>query len=129
MRTCGPNDASGVVWALFRLRGPSLAFVGRHWLLNSYCGPSWACVGLRWPSLATVGFRGLHCPSLAVVGCCGPSWACVGLRWPSLAFVGRRWLLGNKNKIKILYIKKITHLGPFFPLLPIKTPFDDLIHK
>src|ERR1700678_3652077 len=56
-------------------------------------------------------------------------WAFMGLRWPLLAFVGRRWLLGNKNKIKILYIKKITHLGPFFPLLPIKTPFDDLIHK
>src|SRR5271155_2053455 len=108
MRTCGPNDASGVVWALFRLRGPSLAFVGRHWLLNSYCGPSWACVGLRWPSLATVGFRG-----------------------PALSFVGRRWLLGNKNKIKSCTLKRsrTRHLGPFFPLLPIKTPFDDLIHK
>src|ERR1700678_1985860 len=126
MRTCGPNDASGVVWALFCLRGPSLAFVGRHWLLNSYCGPSWACVGLRWPSLATVGFCG---PALSFVGRRWLLWAFMGLCWPSLAFVGRRWLLGNKNKIKILYIKKITHLGPFFPLLPIKTPFDDLIHK
>src|SRR5271168_921117 len=37
-RTYGPNDASGVVWALFRLCGPSLAVVG-------CCGPSWACVG------------------------------------------------------------------------------------
>src|SRR6202522_1942042 len=126
MRTFGPNDASGVVWALFRLRGPSLAFVGRHWLLNSYCGPSWACVGLRWPSLATVGFRG---PALSFVGRHWLLWAFMGLHWPLLAFVGRRWLLGNKNKIKILYIKKITHLGPFFPLLPIKTPFDDLIYK
>ena len=66
--TYGPNDATGVVWALFRfvglrwpslaavgLRGPALAFVGRRWLL-------WAFLGLRWPLLA-------------VVGCCGPSWA------------------------------------------------------
>jgi len=67
--------------------------------------------------------------ALAFVGRRWLLWAFMGLRWPSLAFVGRRWLLGNKNKIKILYIKKITHLGPFFPLLPIKTPFDDLIHK
>src|ERR1700678_3634937 len=29
----GPNDTSGVVWALFRLRGPVLAFVGHCWLL------------------------------------------------------------------------------------------------
>src|SRR6202522_2333620 len=36
--TSGPNDASGVVWALFHLRGPSLAVVG-------CCGPSWACIG------------------------------------------------------------------------------------
>src|SRR6202522_2005121 len=126
MRTCGANDTSGVVWSLFRLCWPLLAFVGRHWLLNSYCGPSWACVGLRWPSLATVGFCG---PALSFVGRRWLLWAFMGLCWPSLAFVGRRWLLGNKNKIKILYIKKITHLGPFFPLLPIKTPFDDLIHK
>src|SRR5271155_1787041 len=63
----GPNDARRVVWALFRLRGPSLAvisypmatvglrgpvlaFVGRRWLL-------WVFVGLRWPSLAAVGLR------------------------------------------------------------------------
>src|ERR1700678_1524487 len=39
--TYGPNDASRVVWALFHLRGPSLAVVG-------CCGPSWACVGLLW---------------------------------------------------------------------------------
>src|SRR5271168_1698325 len=35
-----------------RCLGPfssSWAFVGRHWLLNGYCGPSWACVGLCWP--------------------------------------------------------------------------------
>src|SRR6202522_2874293 len=118
------------------LRGPALAFVGRRWLPWAFHGPALAFVDLRWPSLAVVGrhwllwvFVDLRWPSLAVVGCCGPSWACVGLRWPSLAFVGRCWLLGNKNKMKILYIKKITHLGPFFPLLPIKTPFDDLIHK
>src|ERR1700678_4285784 len=40
-RTYGPNDVSGVGWALFCLCGPSLAVVG-------CCGPSWACVGLRW---------------------------------------------------------------------------------
>ena len=36
----GPNDASGIVWALFRLCGPLLAVVG-------CCGPSWARIGLR----------------------------------------------------------------------------------
>src|SRR5271168_1174458 len=86
----GPNDARRVVWALFRLCGPSLAFVGRHWLPNGYCGPSWACIGLRWPSLAAVGFRG-----------------------PALAFGGRRWLLWafvvNKMEEKI---EKKKNLGP-----------------
>src|ERR1700678_3119666 len=91
MRTCGPNDARHVVWALFRLRGPSLAFVGRHWLLNGYCGPLWACIGLCWPSLAAVGF-------------CGPA----------LAFSGRRWLLWAfvVNKMEEKKMKKKTHLGP-----------------
>src|ERR1700678_1232626 len=100
-------------------------------LLNGYCGPSWACVGLRWPSLATVGFRG---PTLAFVGRRWLLWAfmglrwplltCVGLCWPLLAVVGRCWLLGNKNKMKILYIKKITHLvwALFFPCCPSKPP-------
>ena len=37
--TYGPNDTSGIVWALFRLRGPALAFVGWY-------GPSWAFVGI-----------------------------------------------------------------------------------
>src|SRR5271168_3381222 len=53
----GPNDAAGIVWALFPLRGPALAFVGRHGLL-------WACIG-----------------------CCGPSSACVGLRLLCLLLV------------------------------------------
>ena len=127
----------------------SWAFVGRHWLLNGYCGPSltcigrrwpslalWAFMGLRWPSLAAVGLRG---PALALVGCCGPSLTYVGRRWPSLAlwaFVGR----SNNNKIKILYIKKKTYLiwpkrrrlasfGPFFSLPSIQTLFDDLMHE
>src|SRR6202522_2855676 len=69
----GPNDARRVVWALFGLRGPALAFVGRRWRLCAF-------VGLRWPLLA-------------VVGRCWLLWAFVGLRWPSLAFVGRRWPL------------------------------------
>ena len=61
--TYGPNNVSGVVWALFCLCGPALAFVNRRWLL-------WAFVDLRWPSLAVIGFRG---PALACVGCCGLS--------------------------------------------------------
>ena len=40
-RIYGPNNVSGIVWALFCLCGPLLAVVG-------CCGPSWACVGLRW---------------------------------------------------------------------------------
>src|SRR5271155_4966578 len=78
----------------------------------------WAFVGLRWPSLATQwllwAFVGLRWPSLAVVGYCGFSWTCVGLHW----------LLVNKNKMKILYIKKITHLvwALFFPCCPSKPP-------
>src|SRR6202789_758169 len=93
-----------LLWAFVGLRWPLLAVVG-------YCGFSWTCVGLRWPSLAAVG---LH----------GPALAFVDLRWPSLAVVGRRWLLGNKNKMKILYIKKITHLvwDLFFPCCPSKPP-------
>src|ERR1700678_3864791 len=63
MRTCGPNDASGVVWALFRLRGPLLAFVGYSTATVGLRGPAWAFVGRRW--LLGV-FVGLHCPSLAV---------------------------------------------------------------
>jgi len=39
--TWGPSDAPGVVWALFRLRGPALAFIGLCW-------PVLACVGRRW---------------------------------------------------------------------------------
>jgi hypothetical protein len=50
--TYGPNNASGIVWALFRLCGPALAFVG-------CCGPVLTCIGLRWLSLAAVGLRGL----------------------------------------------------------------------
>src|SRR5271168_849044 len=68
----------------------SWAFVGRHWLLDGYCGPSWACIDLRWPPLDAVGFRG-----------------------PALAFGGCRWLLWtfvvNKMEEKI---EKKTHLGP-----------------
>src|SRR5271155_1213075 len=105
--TYGPNDASRVVWALFHLRGPSLAVVG-------CCGPSWACVGLHWPSLTAVGLRG---PALAFVGRCwllwaflglvvikklkmkftkkkGPPWgpnAAVGVVWALFRFVGLRW--------------------------------------
>src|SRR5271168_1885633 len=113
-----------LLWAFVGLRWPSLAVVG-------YCGFSWTCVGLRWPSLATVG---LHGPALAFVDLCWPLLTCVGrrwllwvfmgLHWPSLAVVGRRWLLGNKNKMKILYIKKITHLvwALFFPCCPSKPP-------
>ena len=63
-----PNDVSGIIWALFHLCGPALAFVGRHWLL-------WAFVGLRWPLLAAVGLYG---PALAFIDLC----------WPSLALVG-----------------------------------------
>src|ERR1700678_2489811 len=98
-----------VVWALFPLRGPALAFVDLRWPLLAFvgrskglrwpsvavvgcCGPSWACVGLPWAAV------GLCCPSLAVCGCCLPSWPCVGLpcasvglRWPSLTCVGRCW--------------------------------------
>src|SRR5271168_4776236 len=40
--TYSPNDASGIVWALFvfvGLRWPSLAVIG-------CCGPLWTCVGL-----------------------------------------------------------------------------------
>src|SRR5271168_1742637 len=93
-----------LLWVFVGLRWPSLAVVG-------CCGPSLTCVGLRWPSLAAVG---LH----------GPALAFVDLRWPSLAVVGRCWLLGNKNKMKILYIKKITHLvwALFFPCCPSKPP-------
>src|SRR5271155_641161 len=71
MRTCGPNDTSGVVWALFRLCGPLLAFVGRHWLPNGYCGPSWACVGLR--HLSRLGSLPviLHCNKALFVVCGG----------------------------------------------------------
>src|ERR1700678_2363448 len=93
-----------LLWAFVGLRWPSLAVVG-------YCGFSWTCVGLRWPLLAAVG---LH----------GPALAFVDLRWPLLAVVGRCWLLGNKNKMKILYIKKITHLvwALFVPCCPSKPP-------
>src|ERR1700678_2529470 len=56
----GPNDARRVVWALFRLCGPSLAVIGY----------SMAAVGLRGPALAFVGRRWLP-------------WAFVGLRLPS----------------------------------------------
>src|ERR1700678_1444904 len=94
-------------------------------------GPFFVCVGLRWPSLAVVGCCGflltcvgLRWPSLAAVGLHGPALAFVDLRWPSLAVVGRCWLLGNKNKMKILYIKKMTHLvwALFFPCCPSKPP-------
>src|ERR1700678_4479792 len=83
-----------LLWAFVGLRWPSLAVVG-------YCGCSWTCVGLRWPSFAAVGLHG-----------------------PALAFVDLRWLLCNKNKMKILYIKKITHLvwALFFPCCPSKPP-------
>src|ERR1700678_3264721 len=37
--TYGPNDMSGVVWALFPLRGPASAFVG-----------CWGLCGLLWVS-------------------------------------------------------------------------------
>src|ERR1700678_1217601 len=107
----------------FCLRGPALAFIGRHWLL-------WAFVGLRWPSLAAVGFRG---PALACVGCCGLLWACVGLWWPSLAAVGLHGPVLAFVDLRILYIKKITHLvtakttrlasfGPFFSLAAYPNP-------
>jgi hypothetical protein len=85
---------------------------------NDVSSVVWALFHLCWPSLAVIGY-------------CGPSWACVG----------RRWLLCNKNKIKNLYIKKITYLvwpkrcvwhrlGPF-SCCPskVQTPFDDSIHK
>src|SRR5271168_3813013 len=68
-RTYGPNNASGVVWALFHFCGPSLAVVG-------CCGPSWACVGLCLLSLTAVG---LHGPALAFVGRCQLLWAFLGL--------------------------------------------------
>src|ERR1700678_3278259 len=77
----GPNDARRVVWALFGLRGPALAFVaavglrGLRWASLAFGGRRWsslAAVRLRGPALA---FVGLRWPSLAVVGCCGPSWA------------------------------------------------------
>src|ERR1700678_3751004 len=110
----------------FCLRGPALAFVGRHWLPWAFVGLHWpalaavgfrggalAAFGLRWPALAFVGRRwlpwafvglrwpslaavGFHGPALACVGCCGPSLTCVGLRWPSLAVVGRWWWEVNR---------------------------------
>src|SRR5271168_2950316 len=105
--TYGPNDATGVVWALFRfvglrwpslaavgLRGPALAFVGRCWLLWAFLGlvvikkfkmqgtlrkrPTYGPNDASRVVWALFHLRG---PSLAVVGCCGPSWACVGLLW------------------------------------------------
>src|SRR5271168_4927909 len=63
----GPNNASGIVWALFRLR---------------------ACIGLRWLSLATVGFCG---PVLAFIGHRWLLWAFMGLHWPLLTCVGLCW--------------------------------------
>src|ERR1700678_1552708 len=119
----------GYSMAAVGLRGPALAFVGRHWL-------PWAFVGLRWPSVVVVGCYGpllsikwkkkiekntprgqttpdtlfgpflsswacvgLRWPSLAAVGLRGPTLAAVGLCRPALAFVGRCWL-------------PKTHLGP-----------------
>src|SRR5271168_2753614 len=88
-RTYGPNDVSGVIWALFHLCGPSLAIVG-------CCEPSWACVGVRWPSLTSVGL-------------CGAALAFVSRSWLLWAFLGLVVIKKIKNK---MYIKKKTHLWP-----------------
>ena len=51
--TYGPNDASGIVWALFPLRGPASAFVGcwglrgLSWLLST---PKRGVVGVVQPA-------------------------------------------------------------------------------
>src|ERR1700678_1005885 len=95
----------------FCLRGPALAFVGRHWLL-------WDFVGLCWPSVAVVGCYGpllsikwkkkieKNTPraqttrlasfgpflsSLTCVGLCWPLLAAVGFSGPVLAFGGHHW--------------------------------------
>jgi hypothetical protein len=74
-----------LVWpvlALVGCHGPSLAFVGLHWLCWASVGPALTFMGPRWPVLAFVG------PALGCVGLQGPSLAFVG---PALTFVGPRW--------------------------------------
>jgi hypothetical protein len=107
-KTCtyGPNNVSGTVWALFRLHGPALAFVG-------CCGPSLTCVGICWPSLALWAFVGLCWPSLAAVHC-GPSWAFVGVvqAKDGCGGAGRR---GDKHTKHLGPKQRVWHgLGPFF---------------
>src|SRR5271168_445931 len=111
----------------FCLRGPVLAFVGRHWLLWAFVDLRWllwAFVDLRWPSLAVVGCRG---PVLACVGCCGLLWACVGLWWPLVAVVGCYGPLLSIKWKKKLYKKTPraqttpdASFGPFFVFVGLR---------
>src|ERR1700678_710987 len=91
----------------FCLRGPALAFIGRHWLpwgFGHLRWVLWAFVDLRWPLVAVVGCYG---PLLSIKwkkklkkntpraqttpdASFGPFVDFVGLRWPSLA---TQWLL------------------------------------
>src|ERR1700678_1250166 len=80
-----PNDASGVVWALFHLCGPASAFVG-------CCGPSWAFVDKLYIKKKYIKKKTYLCqPKRRVWRRLGPfpsSWACVGLHWLLWALVG-----------------------------------------
>ena len=83
-RTCVSGPRGVLVSDCYgRLRGPSLAYVGRRrstLAVVGLCWPLWVYVGLREPTLAFVG------STLAYVGHC---WCSLAV----MAFVDPRWLL------------------------------------